>query len=196
MQQLITTLHIIVCILLVILVLIQRGKGSEMGAGFGGGASNTMFGSQGVTPFLVKLTAGLALVFFLSSAVLSFVVSKYAAANVEGLPFVAAPMKAVQPIPVSSEVQQTAAEKSVAAPAPASTSTSVSTPAPAPVSAPVVSTPAPKKAVAPAPAKPAPATSTPVKKAATTTHKSTTTKKESTTTKSTHHKEPVKSRSD
>lgn len=107
MQQLITTLHLLISVLLVIMVLIQRGKGSEMGAGFGSGASGTMFGSQGATPFLVKLTAGLALLFFLSSAVLSFVVGKHAVSQRETLPFViAAPMKTLQDIPVSPEVQQ------------------------------------------------------------------------------------------
>jgi preprotein translocase subunit SecG len=109
MQQLITTLHILISILLVIMVLIQRGKGSEMGAGFGSGSSGTMFGSQGATPFLVKLTAGLAMLFFVSSAVLSFVVGKHAANQSQTLPFViAAPMKTVQDIPVSPEVQQEA----------------------------------------------------------------------------------------
>lgn len=106
MQQLITILHILVSICVVALVLIQRGKGSDMGAGFGSGASGTMFGSQGATPFLVKLTAGLAMIFFLSSGVLSFVMDKRTVQSEEMLPFVTAPMKTVQPIPVSSEVQQ------------------------------------------------------------------------------------------
>jgi preprotein translocase subunit SecG len=118
MQQLITTLHIVIAVLLVILVLIQRGKGSEMGAGFGAGASGTMFGSQGATPFLVKLTAGLALLFFVSSGVLSFIVGRHAAQSAEGLPFATAPMKTVQPIPVSPEVQQNEAAPAVVAPAP------------------------------------------------------------------------------
>jgi preprotein translocase subunit SecG len=48
-------------------VLLQQGKGAEMGAAFGGGASGTVFGSQGSTPFLVKLTAFLAAVFFVTS---------------------------------------------------------------------------------------------------------------------------------
>lgn len=106
MQQLITILHLLVSICVVGLVLIQRGKGSDMGAGFGSGASGTMFGSQGATPFLVKLTAGLAMIFFLSSGVLSFVIGRQALHSEETLPFITAPMKTVEPIPVSTEVQQ------------------------------------------------------------------------------------------
>lgn len=76
MQQLIIMLHIIVCVALVALVLVQHGKGADMGAGFGGGASGTMFGSQGSTPFLVKVTGLLAGVFFLTSLGLSYLVAK------------------------------------------------------------------------------------------------------------------------
>lgn len=66
-----TVLHILVAICVVALVLIQRGKGSDIGASFGSGASQTMFGSQGATPFLVKLTAVLAFVFFITSSLLT-----------------------------------------------------------------------------------------------------------------------------
>ena len=104
MQQLLTILHILIAVCVVLLVLIQRGKGSDMGAGFGSGASGTMFGSQGATPFLVKLTAGLAILFFVSSSLLSFVVGRQAAQSQE-LPFLNAPMKTVEPIPVSSALQ-------------------------------------------------------------------------------------------
>ncbi len=76
MQQIITLLHILVSICIIALVLVQRGKGAEAGAGFGSGASGTMFGSQGSTPFLVKFTGGLGMVFFITSAVLSFIVGK------------------------------------------------------------------------------------------------------------------------
>lgn len=78
MQQLITVLHILISICVIALVLIQRGKGADVGASFGSGASQTMFGSQGATPFLVKLTAGLALLFFVTSGVLSFIIGKHA----------------------------------------------------------------------------------------------------------------------
>ncbi|MDF3054755.1 MAG: hypothetical protein K0Q74_662 [Gammaproteobacteria bacterium] len=72
MQQFLTIIHILAAVFLILLVLIQKGKGSEMGAGFGAGASQTMFGSQGATPFLVKLTGILAFVFFITCSALSF----------------------------------------------------------------------------------------------------------------------------
>lgn len=69
-------LHILVAIALIVLVLLQRGKGSEMGAAFGAGASGTMFGSQGATPFMVKFIGGLAVLFFCTSLGLNYLVSK------------------------------------------------------------------------------------------------------------------------
>lgn len=75
MYQLILCLHVIVAILLVALVLIQQGKGADVGASFGSGASNTVFGSQGTGGFLFRATTGLALVFFLTSLTLSSLMS-------------------------------------------------------------------------------------------------------------------------
>jgi preprotein translocase subunit SecG len=75
MYQLILILHILVSIVLVALVLIQHGKGADIGASFGSGASNTVFGSQGTGGFLFRATAGLALVFFVTSLSLSYLVS-------------------------------------------------------------------------------------------------------------------------
>jgi len=72
MQALILSLHVLVAVSIVVLVLIQHGKGADVGAAFGSGSSNTMFGSTGVTPFLVKLTATLAAVFFATSLVLNY----------------------------------------------------------------------------------------------------------------------------
>ncbi len=58
-----TTLHVLVCAILILLVLLQRGKGAEIGAVFGGGASSTLFGSRGAGNFLTKLTSGAAIIF-------------------------------------------------------------------------------------------------------------------------------------
>lgn len=65
MQAVLMFLLILIAIALVVLVLMQQGKGADVGAAFGSGASNTMFGSQGSTSFLFKLTLGLAIVFFI-----------------------------------------------------------------------------------------------------------------------------------
>ena len=76
MIQLITILHIFTAIVIIILVLMQHGKGADVGAAFGSGASNTMFGSAGTTPFLVKVTAILAAVFFITTLSLTFFVAR------------------------------------------------------------------------------------------------------------------------
>ncbi len=68
----ISVLHVIVCIFLIAVVLLQRGKGAEMGAVFGGGASSTVFGSRGAGNFLTLLTKICAAVFMLTSGTLSY----------------------------------------------------------------------------------------------------------------------------
>jgi preprotein translocase subunit SecG len=72
MQNLILIVHMLAAACIIILVLLQHGKGADAGAGFGGGASGTVFGSQGSTPFLMKLTAALALIFFVTSLTLAY----------------------------------------------------------------------------------------------------------------------------
>lgn len=76
MYQLVLVLHILVAIMIVGLVLLQHGKGADIGAAFGSGASNTVFGSQGTGSFLFKLTGGLVLTFFATSVWLSAMVSQ------------------------------------------------------------------------------------------------------------------------
>jgi preprotein translocase subunit SecG len=71
MTILIISIHIIVCIGLILIVLLQTGKGASMGAAFGG-SSQTIFGSSGATTFLGKLTTGVAVVFMITSLLLAF----------------------------------------------------------------------------------------------------------------------------
>jgi len=73
MHSLILVLHVVVAIAIIALVLLQHGKGADAGAAFGSGASGTMFGSQGATPFLIRLTTVLAAVFFATSLSLSYI---------------------------------------------------------------------------------------------------------------------------
>lgn len=75
MQQIILIIHVLASVSLIALVLLQHGKGADVGAAFGSGASNTMFGSAGSTPFLVKVTGALAAVFFMTSLGLTYLVS-------------------------------------------------------------------------------------------------------------------------
>lgn len=67
MQTFIIALYFIVAIALIGMVLLQQGKGSEMGASFGGGGSQTVFGGAGGASLFVKITAFLAVVFFVVS---------------------------------------------------------------------------------------------------------------------------------
>jgi preprotein translocase subunit SecG len=73
MLGILTGLHIVVCVLLIMIVLLQAGKGAEMGAAFGGGYSQTIFGSAGPVSFLNKLTTVVAVFFMLTSLLLAFV---------------------------------------------------------------------------------------------------------------------------
>jgi len=71
MQALIITVHILVCLALIGVVLLQQGKGADMGAAFGG-SSQTLFGSSGGATLLSKLTSAAAVVFMLTSLGLSY----------------------------------------------------------------------------------------------------------------------------
>lgn len=75
MSILLVMVHVIVCIALIMIVLLQTGKGADMGASFGGGGSQTLFGSTGASTFLGKATTIAAIVFMLTSLVLAYVSS-------------------------------------------------------------------------------------------------------------------------
>jgi preprotein translocase subunit SecG len=87
MYQLLLTVHVLIALVVIGLVLIQHGKGADIGAAFGSGASNTVFGSQGTGSFLFKLTGGLALAFFVTSLALSaMIASQYQKAAQQVIP--------------------------------------------------------------------------------------------------------------
>lgn len=72
MQAIILIIHVLAAIAIIVLVLLQHGKGADVGAAFGSGASNTMFGSAGSMSFFMKLTALFAAIFFVTSLTLSY----------------------------------------------------------------------------------------------------------------------------
>ena len=80
LHSLLVTLHLALCASIVGLVLIQRGKGADAGAGFGAGASGTVFGARGSATFFSKATAVVATLFFVTSLALTYVAGKPAAA--------------------------------------------------------------------------------------------------------------------
>ncbi len=73
MSALLVVIHVIVCIALILIVLLQTGKGADMGAAFGGGGSQTLFGSTGAGSFLGKATTAAAVVFMVTSLSLAYV---------------------------------------------------------------------------------------------------------------------------
>lgn len=75
LQQLLLVVHLLLSIGLIGLVLLQRGKGADAGAGFGSGASGTVFGARGSSTFFSKTTAVLATCFFITSLSLAYLAS-------------------------------------------------------------------------------------------------------------------------
>jgi len=64
-------LHVVVCLILILVVLLQSGKGADLSGAFGGGATQTAFGSRGPASFLSKVTTGAAILFMITSIALS-----------------------------------------------------------------------------------------------------------------------------
>lgn len=75
MTTLILIAHVIACVLLILIVLLQTGKGADMGASFGGASSQTLFGGAGPATFLSKITTGVAVIFMLTSLTLAYMSS-------------------------------------------------------------------------------------------------------------------------
>ena len=75
MTILLIIIHVMVCIALIMIVLLQTGKGADMGAAFGGGSSQTLFGSTGASTFLSKATTGAAIIFMVTSLGLAWMSS-------------------------------------------------------------------------------------------------------------------------
>ena len=78
MQTTVLIVHTLIALAIIILVLVQRGKGAEAGAAFGAGASGTVFGSRGSTSFFSRPTAILATAFFATSLALAWISSQTA----------------------------------------------------------------------------------------------------------------------
>ncbi len=140
MHIFITVVHILIAVVLILTVLLQAGKGSEMGAAFGG-SSQTIFGSRGATTFLAKVTVGAAVLFMVTSLWLS----------------VAAKGKSVMPDADPSSVtatkksdKSTSKDNTTKIPSPSVTATSTTAPTTeVPASVPFTLPPDPTSATAP-----------------------------------------------
>ena len=76
MQTVLLIIHLLLALVLIVLALLQHGKGADAGAAFGAGASNTMFGARGSANFLSRSTAAVAALFFLSSLGLGYLFAR------------------------------------------------------------------------------------------------------------------------
>jgi preprotein translocase subunit SecG len=75
MDVVLTVLHVMACVILIVVVLLQHGKGADMGAMLGGGGANTVFGSRGAGNFLTKVTSACAVIFMVTSLSLSYLIN-------------------------------------------------------------------------------------------------------------------------
>ena len=75
-QKIVLIVHTLIAVLIITLVLLQRGKGADAGAAFGAGASGTVFGARGSSSFFSRATAVLATAFFVSSLALAYLSSQ------------------------------------------------------------------------------------------------------------------------
>lgn len=116
--------QVLFALAIVALVLLQHGKGADMGAAFGSGASGSLFGASGSSNFLSKFTGVAAVVFFAATLGLAFMGNKPAATSggvMENLPVSSVPGAAPTPAPATTTTTTTTTEKSPATtPAPAS----------------------------------------------------------------------------
>ncbi|HEY9396521.1 MAG TPA: preprotein translocase subunit SecG [Burkholderiales bacterium] len=111
--------HIIAALGIIVLVLLQQGKGADMGAAFGGGSSGSLFGATGSANFLSRSTATLAVIFFLTSLGLAYVAtskptSSGSVMDAAPVPTVPAP---VNEVPQPGDVPQPSGAAQPAAPA-------------------------------------------------------------------------------
>ncbi len=72
MLTVIAIIHVVISIALIMIVLLQTGRGSEIGAAFGSGSSQTLFGSSGSSGFMTKLTTAAVVIFMITSLVLAY----------------------------------------------------------------------------------------------------------------------------
>src|SRR5437868_5682017 len=86
MHNVVLVFHIICAVVLILLVLLQQGKGADVGASFGSGSSQTLFGSQGSGSFLSRATAILATIFFITSFSLALIAKNEATATAPAFP--------------------------------------------------------------------------------------------------------------
>ena len=144
LHYLVATLHVIVCIILILVVLLQSGKGADLAGAFGGGGSQTAFGSRGPASFLTRMTTVAAIIFMITSLSLSRMYTKQEASSVldktnstaKPATKAPAPVQPQTPAPSPDQIkrmqQEIEAKQKQQQAQPASPASTQSVPAPAP----------------------------------------------------------------
>jgi len=114
MYALLIIIHVLVSLMLILIVLLQTGKGAEMGAGFGGGSNQTIFGSRGAATFLSKITTGAAVMFMLTSLSLAIMTKNRSNSVIRDT----APRAATRPAPAAPVAAPAMPAAPAAVPAP------------------------------------------------------------------------------
>ncbi len=115
-----TVVHIVLCVFMIFVILLQPGKDAGMGAALGGGAATSAFGGRGAATFLTKLTAFCAIGFFITSLGLSFVGLRTSAADlIEDTTTAAPAIPGATPAPTAATPEAAPASPTEAAPKPA-----------------------------------------------------------------------------
>jgi preprotein translocase subunit SecG len=109
MEKLVLVIHSISALAIIVLILLQQGKGAAAGASFGSGASQTVFGSDGGSSFFTRATAIFATVFFVLSITLAVMAKNHSKVAVQGIPALpaAAQQAPTTTAPASSDVPVT-----------------------------------------------------------------------------------------
>jgi preprotein translocase subunit SecG len=129
MQTVLTVIHIVACLLLIPVILIQSGKGADISASFGG-SSQTVFGSSGGANFFTRLTTTLAAIFMLTSLTLTTVANKGKKSVFEGAVPATAPAAPAETVPAATASPNAAASTADASAAPAATTAPAANTAP------------------------------------------------------------------
>jgi preprotein translocase subunit SecG len=123
MVTILTIIHILVCIFLVSIVLLQHGKGADIGATFGGGGES-LFGTEGPVPMLNKITTAAAVIFMVTSISLAYISAHSTTSSVMGGYSVPAPVEqaseVTEPLPDRVPLPATPYEEPVPAQFPGS----------------------------------------------------------------------------
>src|SRR5688572_26797409 len=111
LTTLLIVLHVLIALAIILLVLLQHGKGADMGSGFGGGSSGSLFGATGSANFLSRTTAVLAAIFFILSLALAYTATRRPASEGGGVIEAIRQQEAQKPAPKADEKPAAPSEK-------------------------------------------------------------------------------------